>query len=323
MEDLFQRIVEAHKGLRPHVPVSPLEPSRALSEMLGCEVLLKCEHLQPTGSFKIRGSGNKLRLLDKGQLSRGVTTASTGNHGQGVARHAARLGTTVTVYISNTSSASKVAAIRALGAEIVVVDGLPIMAEIEARKQAGLQNKTYIPPYNDLDVMAGQGTTGMELAEQAPDLDAVFISVGGGGLIGGTGTALKKLSPKTRIVGVWPENSTCMLQAINAGGIIDVEEYPTLSDGTEGAIEPGSVTYPVCRDVIDEMVTVSEAEIAAAMRQIASSERWIIEGSAGVAVAGLIKTAKQWAGRKVAVVLCGRNIALETFLSAVSKPEAA
>jgi threonine dehydratase len=208
-------------------------------------------------------------------------------------------------------------AIQGLGAELVVVEGNPLAAELQARRRAAEENRPYISPYNDLDVVAGQGTIGMELIEQAPQLDAVFISVGGGGLIGGTGTALKQLRPQTRVVGVWPENSPCMLRALEAGHIIDVPESPTLSDGSAGAVEPGSVTFPVCQSVIDQTVTVTEAEIAGAMRTVAAAERWIVEGAAGVALAGLMKLADAFKGRKVAVVLCGRNVALETFLQAI------
>lgn len=174
-------------------------------------------------------------------------------------------------------------------------------------------------PYNDLDTVAGQGTLGVELAEQAPDLDAVFVCVGGGGLIGGVGTAVKALSPRTRVVGVWPAASTCLLDSLNAGHIIETPESPTLSDGSTGAVEPGSVTFPICQDVIDETLTVTEAEIAGAMRLVAEGERWMIEGAAGVAVAGLVKTAERYRGKKVAVVLCGRNVTLETFLGAMTR----
>jgi threonine dehydratase len=317
MTSLFDAIARAHVALRPQVPVSPLQPSVPLSAELGCSVLLKNEHLQPGGSFKIRGATNKIRLLDATARRVGVTTASTGNHGQAVARAALLLGVPVTVYVAASTSRAKLDAIKALGAQLALVDGPPIEAELLARRQAAEQGKVYISPYNDLDVVAGQGTLGMELLEQAPDLDAVFISVGGGGLISGVGTALKKLSPQIRIVGVWPENSPCMLRAMEAGRIVDVQEKETLSDGTAGAIEPGSVTLPVCSEVIDETVTVTETEIARAMRSVAAAEHWIVEGSAGVALAGLVKRAESFQGRKVAAVLCGRNIALETFLQAM------
>jgi len=314
---LVERITQAHTAIRPRVPRTPLERSSLLSATLGCEVLLKSEHLQPTGSFKLRGATNKIRLLDEAARRQGVITASTGNHGQAVAHAGALAGVPVTVYVTASASRSKTAAIQQLGAELIVVEGPPLEAELQARRRASETGKPYVAPYNDLDVVAGQGTVGMELVEQAPRLDAVFIAVGGGGLIGGVGTALKELRPQTQIVGVWPENSPCMLRALETGRLLEVAETPTLSDGTAGAIEPGSITFPICQTVIDATVTVSELEIAAAMRHIAAAEHWIVEGAAGVALAGLIKTASAWRDRTVAVVLCGRNIALETFLAAV------
>ncbi|MEV7040821.1 threonine/serine dehydratase [Amycolatopsis sp. NPDC051061] len=318
MTSLLDRIMDAHRGIRPEVPVSTLERSRLLSDELGSDVWLKTDHLMPTGSFKVRGSANKIRVLGDAAKRTGVITASTGNHGQGVARAGRLAGVAVTVYVAGTTTRAKMAAIEALGADLVVVPGGPLDAEVEARKQAGHQGKPYVAPYNDVDTVAGQGTLGVELAEQAPDLDAVFVCVGGGGLIGGVGTALKALSPRTRVVGVWPEASTCLLDSLKAGEIVETPESPTLSDGSAGAVEPGSVTFPICQDVIDETVTVSEDEIAGAMRKIAEGERWMIEGAAGVAVAGLVKSAQRYRGKKVAVVLCGRNVTLETFLRAVA-----
>jgi threonine dehydratase len=304
MATLLDRILAAHSAIRPQVPVTPLDRSAALSAALGCEVLLKAEHLQPTGSFKLRGATNKLHVLGEKARRKGVITASTGNHGQAVAQAGALLGVPVIVYVAAATATPKMAAIRALGAELVVIDGPPITAELQARQRAAAESRPYVSPYNDLDVVAGQGTLGIELHEQAPDLDAVFVAVGGGGLIGGVGTALKALSPRTRVIGTWAENSPCMLRAIEAG-----------------AIEPGSVTFPICQSVIDETVTVGEAAIANAMRRIAEEERWIVEGAAGVALAGLIARAEAYRGRKVAVVLCGRNIAFDTFLCAIGPAE--
>ena len=318
MAALFDRILEADVGIRPQVPVTPLDVSPGLSAASGCEVSLKCEHLQPTGSFKVRGATNKILTLDDAARHAGVITASTGNHGQGVARAAALAGVSVTVYVGAATTPQKIAAIQALGAEVIVIEGPPIEAELSARRQAEMQGKTYISPYNDLDVVAGQGTIGVELARQAPELDAVFVSVGGGGLISGIGTALKRLNPRTRIIGVWPENSPCMLAALQAGAIVDTVEHPTLSDATAGAVEVGSVTFPICGAVIDATLTVTEVEIAAAMRAIAQHDRWMIEGAAGVAVAGLVKSAAAYQGRKVAAIVCGRNIALDKFLHAVA-----
>ena len=317
-QSLFENIAQAHAAIRPHVPVTALERSSALSARLGCEVLLKCEHLQPTGSFKIRGATNKIRLLGKEARRTGVITASTGNHGQAVARAGALAGVPVAVFVAAATVRSKMDAIRRLGADLSIIDGNPLDAEIAARRLAAEQGKTYVAPYNDPDVVAGQGTLGVELSEQAPQLDAVFVSVGGGGLIGGMGTALERLSPNTQVVGVWPENSPCMLRSLEAGRLLEVPERPTLSDGTAGGIEPGSITFPICQSVIDARITVSESEIAAAMRDVAATDHWIVEGAAGVALAGLIKTAASWQSRRVAVVLCGRNVALETFLGAIA-----
>jgi threonine dehydratase len=319
MASLLERIMDAHRGIRPEVPVSTLERSRLLSDELGCDVWLKTEHLMPTGSFKVRGSANKIRVLGEAAKQTGVITASTGNHGQGVARAGKLAGVAVTVYVGETTTRAKMAAIEALGAELVVVGGGPLDAELEARRQAEQQGKPYVAPYNDLDTVAGQGTVGVELAEQAPDLDAVFVCVGGGGLIGGAGTALKALNPRTRVIGVWPVASTCLLDSLKAGEIIETPEQPTLSDGSAGAVEPGSVTFPICQDVIDETLTVTEDEIARAMRRIAEGERWMVEGAAGVAVAGLVQAAERYRGKKVAAVLCGRNVTLETFLGAMAK----
>jgi len=316
MTDLIDRIREAHEAIRPLVLVSPLERSAALSAALGCEVLLKCDHLQPTGSFKLRGATNNARLLAGKHAE--VITASTGNHGRAVAHAAAAYGLRATVYVGTTTPDGKRDAIRAAGAELVVIDGGSLEAELAARAEAGRRGVHYLAPYNDFDTIAGQGTLGLELSEQAPELDAVFICTGGGGLISGVGTALKALSPKTQVVGVWPEHSRCLLDSLQAGAIIATPEYETLSDGSTGAVEPGSVTFPICQQVIDQTLTVSEIEIARAMRALAEGDHWMVEGAAGVALAGLVQSAERWRGKTVAVVLCGRNIALDTFLGALA-----
>ncbi len=311
-------IRDAHLGIRPHVPVTPLALSAGLSSRLDCEVLLKCEHLQPTGAFKYRGATNRVRLLSPEQRSRGVITASTGNHGLAVARAGALAGVAVTVYVAQSAAAAKRAAISEQGARLVVVNGAVVEAEMTARRDAAAQGQVYISPYNDLAVVAGQGTAGIELAEQAPDLDAVFVAVGCGGLIGGIGAALRQFSPQTEIVGVWPENAPAMLRALEAGAIVDTPDLPTLSDGTAGAVEPGSITFPICQAVIDRRVTVSEREIAASMRLVAETDHWMVEGAAGVALAGLLRARADFRGRKVAVVLCGRNIAVDDYIDAIS-----
>ncbi|GAA3909273.1 threonine/serine dehydratase [Gibbsiella dentisursi] len=317
MSNLFDEIVSAHRLLRPQVRVTPLEHSPALSQQLGCELYLKCDHLQLTGSFKFRGASNKLRLLSSEQRKRGVIAASTGNHGLAMAQAGRLAGINVTVYAPESVAKIKRAAISALGAQVELVPGDGLNAELQGKAAAAEQQKTYVSPYNDVQVIAGQGTCGMELVEQQPDLDAVFVAVGGGGYITGIGTVLQRLSPKTELIACWPENATSMYSALEAGEIFPVEEQETLSDGTAGGVEPGAVTFTPCQQLIDRKVLVSEAQIKQAMRLLAASERWMIEGAAGVALAAAIKLAPEYQGKKVAVVLCGRNIDLDKYLKAL------
>ncbi|WP_207904072.1 pyridoxal-phosphate dependent enzyme [Rhizobium sp. PP-CC-3G-465] len=264
-----------------------------------------------------------MRLLSPGERERGVVTASTGNHGHAVALAARKAGVPVSVFAAKKTAPSKLAAIRAHGADLHVIDGVELEAELSARAEADRSGRCYISPYNDMDVMAGQGTLGIELAEAGHRLDAVFVSVGGGGLIGGIGTALSHLSPSTQIIGCWPENSPVLLRALEAGFIHDVPESETISDGTAGALEPGTVTLPVCAEVIDQYVTVSEGLIKSAMWALADHEHWMVEGAAGVALAGLAALKAEMEGKTVAVILCGRNIGADTFASALAqRPQA-
>ena len=308
----------AREVIRDVAIVTPMEQSRWLSALVGGPVWLKCENLQRTGSFKIRGGYVRISRLTPEERARGVVAASAGNHAQGVALAAQLLGIKSTVFMPEGAPIPKERATRAYGADVVFEGHVLEESLVGARRFAEETGAVLIHPFDHVDIVAGQGTLGVELMQQAPDLDAVFVSVGGGGLVGGLGTAIKRIRPQTRIVGVWPENSAAMLGALEAGAIIDVEERDTLSDGTAGAVEPGSITFLICQAVIDDRVTVSEAEIAQAMRRIAGAERWMVEGAAGVALAGLVRQAGAWRGRKVAVVLCGRNIALDTFIKAVA-----
>lgn len=317
---LDDRIRAADRRIREHVRKTPLELSAGLSKALGLELYLKCEHLQRTGSFKFRGATNKLSTLGDEDRKRGVVTASSGNHGLAVATAAKRLGIPVTIYLPAAVSPVKLAGIEVLGAETCLVEGDAFFAERTARKTGREEGRKYVSPYNDLEIIAGQGTIGVELASQGEGLDAVFIAVGGGGLMSGIGGYLKAVSPDTRIIGCWPENSPALLRSLEEGRIIEVEESPTLSDGTAGGVDADSVTFPICQRVIDDTVTVTEEEIRTAMRDVAVHDRWMIEGAAAVPVAAARKLAGDFRGKRVAAILCGRNIALETFLKAVAAP---
>ena len=306
--NLVREIVAAEKRIRPIVRETPVDFSHALSARSGAEVWLKLEHLQHTGSFKLRGAVNKMLSLTKATRRRGVIAASTGNHGMAVCYAARELGTKATIYMAPGVAPIKLEMIRALGGRPVFYGTNPVDAEVRAREVSQQTGVPFISPYNDPAVIAGQGTLGVELHGQLDKLDAVFVSVGGGGLISGIAAYLKSVRPRTKINGCWARNSCVLYQSLRAGCIDVFPEKPTISDGTAGGVEPGAITFELCRSLIDDTVLVTEGEILRAMKLILRGDRWLVEGAAGVAVAGFLKQQRKYAGKRVALVLCGRNI---------------
>jgi threonine dehydratase len=271
------------------------------------------EHLQHTGSFKFRGASNKISVLTRKEADAGVITASNGNHGLAVAAAAGAKGIDAEVYVSSKVSRSKLRRIQQYGASIQEAGNDPLDAELAAREAASNSGKVFISPYNDADVIAGQGTIAVELHQQLRDIDAVFVAAGGGGLVGGIGAYMKAALPKTEIVGCWPENSPVLWRCLEADRILDVPEQPTLSESTAGGLEPGSITLDLCKSAVDRAVLVSEGEILSAMRRILEEDHWLIEGAAGVAVASYLREANRYANKTVVVVLCGRNLSNEVL----------
>lgn len=310
---LSAAILSAADRLRGEVRETPVLVSDALSESLMRTTWLKLENLQHTGSFKYRGALNRVLSLTGDERGRGVVAASSGNHGAAVARACRRAGVACTVFVPEGASRLKIEAMRRYHAtvELFGTDGLD--TEVHARELARQSGRVYLSPYNDAEVVAGQGTVGVELRRQIPDLDTVFVAVGGGGLIGGIATDLKAHLDDVRIIGALPENSPVMAASVRAGHVVEMVSLPTLSDGTAGGIEPGAMTFTICRDLVDEWVLVSEEEIASAMRLCLTSEHLLVEGSAGVAVAAARKTRPVVSERSTAVVICGGNISLETL----------
>ena len=305
---LSQHVLEAEFRIRDHIRETPLDYSFTLSSLADCNVYLKLEQLQHTGSFKIRGAMNKILTMTPDQLQQGVIAASTGNHGIGVCYAARAAGTEATIYLPREVAESKIAIMKHLGAHPIATFNGCLEAEVKARDDAGRRGKIFISPYNDLEVIAGQGTIGVEVARQIDRIDAAFIAVGGGGLIAGVARYLKSINPEIRIVGCWPEKSPVMYECIRAGRIVEVPEEPTISESTAGGLEEGSITFPLCQQLISEHVLVSESEIRTAMRITIEKDGWMIEGSAGVAVAAFLKVHKQYAGQNVVIILCGRNL---------------
>jgi len=310
---------DAEQRLRQRIAPSPLTHSPALSRLYGCEVLLKCEHLLPGGSFKFRGGYTKLSRLSAQDRARGVVAASTGNHGLALAIAGRELGVPVTVHAPAGASGAKLQAIADQGANLVLHEGDSLVAEIAGRAAAERDGLTYVSPYNDPDVVAGQGSLAVELLDQAPELDAVVLSVGGGGLLSGVGAVMATQRPRAEVVAAWPANATSLLQSMRAGGVVPVDEQPTISDATAGGVEPGAVTIGLAAAISPTCIEISEERIVEGMRLIAEHEHWIVEGAAGLALAGVEACAERLRGRTVAVVLCGRNIMLDRFLDAIGR----
>ena len=287
---------------------TPLALSAAFSEASGADVYLKLENQQLTGSFKIRGASNRLTTLSDEQRARGCVAASSGNHGAAVACAMQRLGTSGVIFVPEQTSTAKVEAIRSYGGNVQFFGNDGLDTEQHAREYSEQNDMYYLSPYNDPEVIAGQGSCGVEIVEQLPDLDAVFIAVGGGGLIAGVSSVLKAHNPNIRVYGCQPEASAVMAKSVDAGEILDLPSDPTLSDGTAGGIEAEAITFELCRDLVDEFVLVSEAEIAAAMRMYMAAENEAIEGAAGVALAALLARKDAVKGCKVAVIVCGGNV---------------
>lgn len=308
----------ARDRLRPYVRETPCDVSLALSARYGADVWLKGEHLQHTGSFKARGAAHKLLCLTSEAKAAGVVTASSGNHGAGTAWAGRTLGASVLVFVPHGASPTKVAMIRRYGADVQMhgTDGLD--TELFARQVAVEHGKTYVSPYNDLEVIAGQGTVGLELAEQMGHVDAVIVAVGGGGLISGVAAYLKARLPNVQVIAALPELSPVMALSVRAGRIVEFASEPTLSDGTAGGVEADSITFELCRTLVDDWVLVSEAEIAQAMRDFIAEHHQLIEGSAGVALAALARKSTELGGQRVAVVLCGANVGIETLRRVLS-----
>lgn len=313
MQDPASAIEIAASRIRPYVRETLLEYSPFFSQEARAQVFMKLENLQHTGSFKVRGAFNKLKSLSPEQLARGCVVASSGNHGAAMAYAMAALGAEGIIFVPEGTSETKVDAIRRLGGRIEFHVNDALETERHARSFAEREGMLYVSPYNDAEVVAGQGTIGLELSTQQESIDVVFVSVGGGGLISGIAAYLKSRFQQVRVVGCLPQNSPVMAKSVEAGRILDMETQPTLSDGTAGGIEAEAITFGLCERLVDEYVLVSEEEIKAAMRLFMNSHHMLLEGAAGVTLAGLLKKRGAFNGLNQVAVICGANISLDTL----------
>lgn len=289
------------------------------SEALAADVFFKLENLQTTGSFKLRGATNRLMTLTEAQRAKGCVAASSGNHGAAVACAMQRLGASGAIFVPEQTSDAKTNKIKAYGGDVRYfgTDGLD--TEQHAREYAENSGMLYLSPYNDEQVIAGQGSCGVEILDQLPDVDAVFVAVGGGGLIGGVGSVLKAHKPSIRIYGCQPAASAVMAHSVEAGELLDLPSDPTLSDGTAGGIEAGAISFALNQAVVDEWVLVDEDEIADAMRLYMETEGQTIEGAAGVAIAAMLAKAEAIKDQNVATIICGGNISEETLARVIGR----
>jgi threonine dehydratase len=305
-------ILAARARLQGRVLRSPLRRSDWLSSIAGLDVYLKLESLQPTGSFKIRGAFHAaLRHVER-RGSRTLVTASAGNHGSGLAHAAQELGLALTVYVPRDAPQAKLQAIARCGAKIIHTESYD---EAERQARASATTGKFISPYADEDVMAGAGTVGLEIFEDLPDSAAIVVPIGGGGLASGIGIVARAIRPEARIIAVEAAASTAFSSSLAAGRIVTITPGKTLADGLSGNLDPDTPTFEIVRDTVAGVVTVSEAELGAAMRGLASHEHLIAEaaGAAGVAAVAHGKITRI-AGGPIVAIVSGANVDLDRLL---------
>ena len=302
---------QAAQRIGLHLAATPSRRSAWLSAACDADVWIKQEYLQHTGSFKLRGALNAVLSLTPAQLRQGVVSASSGNHGAGVAYASQLAGCRATIFVPEHASPTKVAAMRRLGADVRHAGQDSVISEAAARTYASEHGIPYISPYNDPLIMAGQGTLALDMIKQIPLLSTVIVSVGGGGLIAGIAAVIKSHNPRIQVIGAQPMQSSVMIESVRAGQIVELDSDDTLSDGTAGGIEADTITFEPYRSLVDATVLVSERHIARAMATYIDAEHHLIEGAAGVALAACEKLGGALRGQVVGVVACGAGIGVK------------
>jgi len=308
-------IYRARRRISPIATRTPLLRSPALAERIGASVHLKAENLQRTRSFKVRGAANKMLALTPGERERGVVTVSSGNHGRAVSYVAGQLGVHAVVCLSGRVPANKVEAIERLGAEVVVHGQSYEEAEVHALRLRDERGLTMIEPFDDPLVIAGQGTIGLEVLEDLPDVDAILVPLSGGGLISGVALAMKAADPAIRTIGVSMERAPVMVHSLRAGAPVDLEEQDTLADALAGNIGlDNRYTFRMVQQYVDDLALVSEEEIARAMAFALREHHLVVEGGGAVGVAALLAGEVRGVGRNVVVVVSGGNVSMPLLL---------
>jgi len=303
-------INEAAERIKPYVHRTPVMTSRAFNEVAGCEVFFKCENLQRAGAFKARGATNKIRSLTDEEKQRGVAAFSSGNHAQAVALAAQEAGIRAVVAMPNDAPKAKIAATRGYGAEVRFFDRQRDNREEFARTIADSEGLTMVPPYDDYLVMAGQATCGLELLQDIPELDAILTPCSGGGLFAGVSTAAKSIKPAIRCFAVEPESANDTLQSFRNGAPVTIPPPPTIADGLR-VQTPGTLTFPILQKVAEDVLTVSDEEIVAAMKFMLFRMKLLVEPSGAAAAAAVLARKLPTGVQRAGVVLSGGNVDAE------------
>jgi len=302
--EMAARAFRTRARIRQYIYQTPLIPARFIGKNLDATVLFKTENFQLTGSFKLRGAVAKISAPD---VTGRLITASSGNHGIASAHAARALGKDLSIVLPVTVSPGKLEKIRSYGVEVMLQGAESGLAEQHAQYLARHEGYSYISPYNDLDVIAGQGTIGIELLEQCADIDNIFIAMGGGGLISGIACVLKAFDPKVTIYGVAAKNSQALAASMRTGMVVETGHQETLADGVAGGIDTDTVTLPLAMATVDHVIECDETDIKRALRTLGNEENMIVEGAAALAVAGFDKIAPSCSGQTSIIVLCGAN----------------
>ncbi len=314
--DLFKEINSAYKRIGPHILNTPFILSHYLSELNEGAVYLKLESEQHTGSFKARGALNKILKTPEKDRSKGFLTASTGNHAQGFARAISISGSRGIIYLPLNAQKSKIEVLRHYDVELQFFGQNSLETELFAKEKAKERGMIWISPYNDWDVIAGQGTIGLEMSGIGVNLDSVLGCIGGGGMMSGIASWFEYRYPNTQVIGCLPENAPEMYLSVEKGEVVFLEEFQeTLSDGSAGGLEEGAITFDICKELISDYILVSESEIASAITQMIHVHHKIIEGSAGVALASFLKDPMKFRNQNVGIIICGSNISIDKLKS--------
>lgn len=311
-----ERVESAAENLAHFLAPTPVIHSPALSDLSGADVYLKLETLQPTRAFKVRGALNKISRLHEEVRAKGVITASAGNHGQGVAYAAHAFDIPAMVYVPANANPLKVEAMKRLGAEVVAIGETYNDAYLEALR-APLPDATFVHAFDDVDVIAGQGTVATELMHQLDGFDTVVVPVGGGGLISGIALYLKARRPDVKVVGVEPAGANALRRSLDAGTTVTLAEVDTIADGL-AASQPGRITLEVARRHVDDILVVSDEEILEAIQIYFAREHILVEPAAAAALAGLLHRYHPTSGERVVMVVSGANVSEQTMLRALS-----